>query len=312
MEHKAKNIRTTEKSRTRPAKASGRKTRQVASPAGYRKAEAGEHILTRGGARPLELSSETQQTGQSTSKSTGVLRGTVLPAGNMKRGFRGPAVRQLQGALVKLRLMTQQQVDTGPGSFGPRTEAALKKFQATKGMPSSGLYGPATRMAFTRLGARIASTPPPPKPPPGTFPPPRGLAAIKATFGVAGKNMVTTRLPLGAGGKPVIVTLHRKMLPLMQRCLLDAQRKGLLKHIKSFHGMYPGFVRNKRDPTGKELRPPQPSVHSWGIAFDINAKPRPVKVHPALVKHFKRWRFTWGGDFKRNVDPMHFQYASGY
>ncbi|WP_083681215.1 M15 family metallopeptidase [Archangium sp. Cb G35] len=54
------------------------------------------------------------------------------------------------------------------------------------------------------------------------------------------------------------------------------------------------------------------TVHSWGIAFDINANPRPVRVHPGLVKHFKRWRFTWGGDFKRNVDPMHFQYASGY
>ena len=46
--------------------------------------------------------------------------------------------------------------------------------------------------------------------------------------------------------------------------------------------------------------------------FDINANPRPGKVHPDLVKHFKEWGFTWGGDFKGNVDPMHFQYASGY
>ncbi|OJT20897.1 hypothetical protein BO221_28790 [Archangium sp. Cb G35] len=248
----AKNIRITEKSRARPANISGRKTRQVASPAGFRKAEAGEQLLTRGGARPLK---------ESISKSTGVLRGTLLPAGNMKRGVRGPAVRRLQGALVKLRLMTQEQVNKGPGSFGPITQAALAKFQAKHGMTPTGAYETATRMAFMRLGARIARPPPPSKPPPVTFSPPRGLAAIKATFGVAGKNMVTARLPLGEGGKVVRVTLHRKMLRLMQACLADARRKGLLKHIKSFQGMYPGFVRNKRGPNGKELRPPRPSVH---------------------------------------------------
>jgi hypothetical protein len=289
MERKALNVRAAGETRPQQAKASGRKTRPVEAAAGLRKAV-----------------------------STGVLSGTTVPAGDLKRGSRGTAVKQLQGALVKLGHMTQAQMDTGPGTFGSKTEAALKKFQKAHGVPSTGNYGPMTRMAFVSLGAKAVGAPLPsgkPRPAPrvGFFPPPRGFAAIKATFGQAGEHMVTARLPLGKGGKLVNVRLHEKMKPLMKACLEDARKKGLLKHINTFDGMYPGYVRNKRSAkTGRELQPPRPSVHSWGIAFDINARPAPGRVHPALVQHFKEWRFTWGGDFRSNLDPMHFQYASGY
>ncbi|OJH34933.1 hypothetical protein BON30_40835 [Cystobacter ferrugineus] len=61
-------------------------------------------------------------------------------------------VRQLQAALVKLGHMTQAQVNTGPGIFGPKTQEALEKFQARHGVPATGFYGPLTRAAFARLG----------------------------------------------------------------------------------------------------------------------------------------------------------------
>jgi peptidoglycan hydrolase-like protein with peptidoglycan-binding domain len=239
-----------------------------------------------------------------------------VPAAGLERGNTGPAVKQLQDRLIDLHYLPASVRDgAGYGSFGPMTESAVKAFQSDRGLPQVGKFGPATHEEMQRA---LAGQPPlngipGPAPGGGVFPPPHGLAAIKATFGEAGKNMVTVKLPLGPGGKQVDVVMNSKMAPVMKACLEDAQNKDLLKHIKTFDGMYPGFVRNKKDAkTGKDLQPPQPSVHSWGVAFDINANPRPGKVHPELVKHFKEWGFTWGGDFKGNVDPMHFQYASGY
>ena len=93
-------------------------------------------------------------------KPTSPLKGAALPAGDLKRGSKGAPVGQLQSALVKLGHMTQAQVSTGPNTFGPQTEAAVKKFQAKYGVPATGYYGPKTRAAFAKLGAKIASIPP--------------------------------------------------------------------------------------------------------------------------------------------------------
>ncbi len=207
-----------------------------------------------------------------------------VPAAGLERGAKGPAVKQLQDRLIDLHYLPASVRDgAGYGSFGPMTESAVKAFQSDRGLPQVGKFGPATHEEMQRA---LAGQPPlngipGPAPGGGIFPPPHGLAAIKATFGEAGKNMVTTQLPLGPGGKLVNVTMNAKMAPVMKACLEDAKKKDLLKYIKSFDGMYPGFVRNKRDAkTGKDLQPPQPSVHSWGVAFDINANPRPGKVNP--------------------------------
>ncbi|MBZ4421262.1 peptidoglycan-binding protein [Myxococcus sp. RHSTA-1-4] len=64
--------------------------------------------------------------------------------------MKGAAVRQLQTDLVKLGFMTQSQMDTGPGTFGPRTLKALKDFQSAKGLSADGIYGPRTREALQR------------------------------------------------------------------------------------------------------------------------------------------------------------------
>ncbi|MDI1436389.1 peptidoglycan-binding protein [Polyangium sorediatum] len=109
----------------------------------------------------------------------GPLAGRTLPAANLKRGAKGAAVKALQAALVKLGHMTQAEMNTGAGRFGPKTEAALKKFQAKHGVPSTGTYGPKTRAAFVKLGAKMG----PAKPAPGKKGPTRGgvtLAELRA------------------------------------------------------------------------------------------------------------------------------------
>jgi flagellum-specific peptidoglycan hydrolase FlgJ len=46
-------------------------------------------------------------------------------------------------------------MNTGPGIFGDKTFAALKKFQADNGVDAIGRYGPKTRAAFEKLGAKV-------------------------------------------------------------------------------------------------------------------------------------------------------------
>ncbi|WP_434345363.1 transglycosylase SLT domain-containing protein [Myxococcus virescens] len=89
--------------------------------------------------------------------SGGSVKGMKLPAGDLEKGARGPAVEQLQQALVKGGYMTQAEMNTGPGVFGPRTESALKEFQAANNVKNTGYYGPLTRAAFSKLGATVAS-----------------------------------------------------------------------------------------------------------------------------------------------------------
>ncbi|WNG26855.1 N-acetylmuramoyl-L-alanine amidase [Cystobacter fuscus] len=88
---------------------------------------------------------------------------TAPPAG-LEFGNRGPQVKQLQDALVKLGYMTKAQVATGPGIFGEKTKAAVTKFQADHKLPTTGYYGDLTHAALKKaLGAGSK----PPKP--GTF-----------------------------------------------------------------------------------------------------------------------------------------------
>jgi predicted chitinase len=67
-------------------------------------------------------------------------------------------VKELQTALVKLGHMSQAEMNTGPGVFGPKTESALKEFQAAHGVPNTGYYGPKTRAAFEKLGAKVGGS----------------------------------------------------------------------------------------------------------------------------------------------------------
>lgn len=53
----------------------------------------------------------------------------MYPQTSLKPGQTGPVVKQLQDFLVSQKLMTPAEVDTGPGIFGPKTQAALAKFQ---------------------------------------------------------------------------------------------------------------------------------------------------------------------------------------
>jgi len=75
-------------------------------------------------------------------------------AHDVRRGARGKVVEGLQERLVELGYLTEQQRRTGPGIFGPQTEAALKKFQREHQIEATGVLGPQTYRTLQTASAR--------------------------------------------------------------------------------------------------------------------------------------------------------------
>lgn len=68
-------------------------------------------------------------------------------------------------------------------------------------------------------------------------------------------------------------------------------------------------------PRAKRSDPAQLSLHSWGVAVDLNQATNPVgergDIPDAWIEIWEAIGWTWGGRFRRR-DPMHMQWASGY
>lgn len=67
------------------------------------------------------------------------------PEHTLRLKDRGEGVRMIQTRLAALKFLDEKEVD---GFFGPRTQAAVKKFQAAKGLKADGIVGPGTRVAL--------------------------------------------------------------------------------------------------------------------------------------------------------------------
>jgi peptidoglycan hydrolase-like protein with peptidoglycan-binding domain len=74
------------------------------------------------------------------------------PTTNLSPGMTGPEVQKLQNFLRDQGYLTQAQINTGYGNYGPQTTAAVKAYQNAMGVDNSsgpGYWGPKTRAAAT-------------------------------------------------------------------------------------------------------------------------------------------------------------------
>jgi peptidoglycan hydrolase-like protein with peptidoglycan-binding domain len=69
----------------------------------------------------------------------------------LRRGSSGPEVETLQDELIGLGHLRPEEKAGGPGTFGPRTERALKEFQAANGLAPSGTLDAATHDAIRQI-----------------------------------------------------------------------------------------------------------------------------------------------------------------
>ena len=86
----------------------------------------------------------------------------MYPTSSLQPGATGDAVKQLQNYLVSTGYMTQAQVNTGYGIYGPQTTAAVAKLQSQMGIDTAGYpgyWGPKTVSAIQKVTGTPAPTP---------------------------------------------------------------------------------------------------------------------------------------------------------
>ena len=107
---------------------------------------------------------------------------------------------------------------------------------------------------------------------------------------------------------------HRLIAAPLAAAFKEVARNGLIDRVLHFDGLW--VPRHKSWNPARSL-----SAHSWGIAFDINARWNGYGCAPApkgaagcvveLVPIFESFGFAWGGRFRPDSarDGMHFEYC---
>jgi len=120
------------------------------------------------------------------------------------------------------------------------------------------------------------------------------------------KNMVMWDVPaeLEIGVVPKRLYCNKDIVGPLTQAFTSLVDTGHVTELKTWDGCF--NVRKKRALNSM-------SLHSWGIAIDVNAFENGLNQIPKLstgfVKCFKDAGFDWGGDWQR-LDGMHFQLSS--
>lgn len=103
---------------------------------------------------------------------------------------------------------------------------------------------------------------------------------------------------------PNKIYCNKDMIAPLETAFRKIMERNLAGQIKTWDGCF--NIRNKRGLSSL-------SLHSWGIAIDINAAWNGLNKTPTMSKElvncFKESGFDWGGDWQR-LDGMHFQLKS--
>lgn len=119
-------------------------------------------------------------------------------------------------------------------------------------------------------------------------------------------NMTVWDIPteLEVGAIPKKLYCNKDLIAPLSAAFKNLIGRGFAAELKTFDGCF--NIRPQRGSTSQ-------SLHSWGIAIDVNAAWNSLGAKPTLsdgfVKCFTDVGFDWGGNWKR-LDGMHFQLAS--
>lgn len=140
---------------------------------------------------------------------------------------------------------------------------------------------------------------------------------LKDKVGFEKKWMILHELPkeITTANKniPSKVYVNKDFAPVLDNWLNALLESNVLSEIRTFDGCY-----NVRTMRGTNV----PSIHSWGLAIDFNAKDNPLNMTTSQAKASglkpfsdkfilisQRWVDS-GALWKSRPDPMHFQLKS--
>ena len=119
-------------------------------------------------------------------------------------------------------------------------------------------------------------------------------------------NMTVWDVPanLEVGAIPKKLYCNKDLVGPLSQALKNLIDTGNIAELKTWDGCF--NIRKKRGLSSM-------SLHSWGIAIDVNAAWNQLNMTPTLsaafVKCFTDAGFEWGGTWQRK-DGMHFQLKS--
>lgn len=106
---------------------------------------------------------------------------------------------------------------------------------------------------------------------------------------------------LEIGFIPKRIYCNKDLVEPLKKAFINLINRGLVDELKTWDGCF-----NIRQQRGYNAM----SLHSWGIAIDVNAFENQLGAEPKLSKEFVQCftdaGFDWGGVWKRK-DGMHFQ-----
>lgn len=120
------------------------------------------------------------------------------------------------------------------------------------------------------------------------------------------KNMVMWDVPthLEIGVIPKRIYCNKDMVKPLEQAFTNLIQRNHVGELKTWDGCF--NIRKKRGLNSM-------SLHSWGIACDLNSFENQLNQIPKLssgfVKCFTDAGFDWGGEWQR-LDGMHMQLAS--
>lgn len=120
------------------------------------------------------------------------------------------------------------------------------------------------------------------------------------------KNMILWDIPseLEIGVIPKKLYCNKDIIVPLTNAFKNLIERGFVNELKTFDGCF--NIRKQRGAVS-------PSLHSWGVAIDVNAAWNGLGKEPTLsvgfVKCFTDAGFDWGGIWQRK-DGMHFQLAN--
>jgi len=118
------------------------------------------------------------------------------------------------------------------------------------------------------------------------------------------KNMTVWDVPteLEIGVIPKKIYCNKDLVKPLEQAFKNLIERNFVKELKTWDGCF--NIRKKRGLASM-------SLHSWGIAIDVNAAWNGLGKTPVLsagfVKCFTDAGFDWGGTWKNRPDGMHFQ-----
>ncbi len=204
----------------------------------------------------------------------------------IKNGARGSPVTALQKRLNALGF----NAGTADGSFGPKTLAAVKAFQKSRGLAADGVVGPKT---WTKLGINVTGT--------VTYPG-GGGGGTKVTGYVNGvpRAITVKSIPNGAKMRSDAADAYNAMYAAAKKSGITLKVNSGFRSMAQQQHLYNLYIQGKGNLAAK----PGYSNHQGGIAVDIQVGATSSSAYKWLAANAHKY------GFKRTVpsEPWHWEF----